>query len=175
VVRAVPPHRFTIIARIDHMRATLRLAAGLAGALLATSAVAHDYKVGDLEIGHPYAFVSTGKTAAGYFSVENAGAVADRLVAVKTAFPRAEVHATETDATGVARMTAVQALDIPAGGSVSLAPGGIHVMFMGLSEPLAAGDHVPATLVFENAGEIEVDFHVQARDGAGSDMPGMSH
>lgn len=160
------------------MRATLRLAAGLAAALTASSALAHEYKLGDLEIGHPFAIESTGQTAAGYFSVTNSGTTDDDLVAIRADVPRSEVHATETDASGVTRMTPVAPLPIPAGGTVTLQPGGLHVMFMGLAHPLAPGDHVPATLVFRNAGEIAVDFHVEARKDAGGDMstmPGMSH
>jgi copper(I)-binding protein len=158
------------------MHAPFSLAAGLAIALLATPVLAHEYKLSDLEIGHPYAVASTGKTAAGYFSVTNHGAAADSLVAIRSQFPRSEVHSTETDANGVARMQAVPALEIPAGGSVELKPGGLHVMFMGLDHPIEAGDHVPATLVFEKAGELAIDFHVEARsDAAEHDMSGMSH
>lgn len=159
------------------MRATLSLAAGLAAALFATPTLAHDFELGALEIGHPYAIASSGKTAAGYFSVTNHGTSADSLVAIRSDFPRSEVHSTETDANGVSRMAPVTALEIPAGGTVALQPGGLHVMFMGLDHPLAAGDHVPATLVFEKAGEVDVDFQVEARgdSAAGDHTPGMSH
>jgi copper(I)-binding protein len=161
------------------MRAPLILAAGLAAALFATPIFAHDYTVGDHEVAHPYALESTGKTAAGYFSITNHGTSADRLLAIRADVPRSEVHTTETDASGVARMKAVEALEIPAGGTVALAPGGYHVMFMGLDKPLTAGETLPATLVFEKSGELAVDFNVQPRgDTAGGQdghMPGMSH
>lgn len=156
------------------MRATFSLAAGLAAAFLASPVPAHDYNLGDLEIGHPYALASGGKTAAGYFSITNHGTAADSLVAIRSEFPRSEVHGTETDANGVARMVPVPALEIPAGGTVTLQPGGLHVMFMGLDHPLAAGDHVPATLDFEKAGEVAVDFQVEAR-GEAAHGDGMSH
>ena len=158
------------------MRATPSLAAGLAAALLASPVPAQDYKLGDIDIGHPYVIASTGRSAAGYFSVTNHGATADSLVAIRTDFPRSEVHGTETDASGVSRMSRVPALEIPAGGTVTLQPGGLHVMLMGLDHPLAAGDEVAATLVFENAGEVAVVFQVQARGkgAAGDAMPGMS-
>lgn len=161
------------------MRSTLTLAVGLAAALLTTPALAHEYKLGDLEIVHPYIPASAGKTAAGYFSITNHGSTSDSLVAIKADVPHATVHATETDASGVSRMTPVPALEIPAGGTVTLQPGGLHVMFMGLAHPLADGDQLPATLVFEKAGEVAVDFNVQPRtsDAGGdmSNMPGMSH
>jgi periplasmic copper chaperone A len=113
------------------------------------------------------------RTAAGYLSVANGGAEADRLVAVHAAFPRVELHTTEIDAAGVARMMAVDGVEVPARGTVELAPQGTHVMFMGLTAPLADGSRVPAVLVFEHAGEVAVEFSVVARDAAGGAMGGM--
>ena len=54
-------------------------------------------------------------------------------------------------------MKEVEQIDIPAGGSVQLKPGGYHVMLMELAKPIAAGDTVPVTLTFEKAGEVTVD------------------
>ena len=73
------------------------------------------------------------------------------------------IHRTETDAAGVARMVPVEALEIPPGATVTLEPGGTHVMFMGLTAPFAEGDKIDATLVFEKAGEVAVRFNVEAR------------
>ena len=82
----------------------------------------------------------------------------------------------ETDAAGVTRMRPVEALDIPPGATLVLAPQGLHVMFMGLGEPLVSGTGIPATLVFEEAGEIPVEFKVEPRTaGAMHDMPGVDH
>lgn len=158
------------------MRLSLTIAA-LAAAAFAATAEAHEFKAGTLTIGHPYAFETpaTAKSAAGYFSVTNAGTAPDRLVAVETDGSKAEVHATETDTSGVTRMTAVDGLEIPPGATVTLEPRGLHVMFTGLGAPWKAGDHVPATLVFETAGAVPVVFNVQARKaGEGGDMDGMS-
>ena len=159
------------------MRLALPIAA-LAVAF-ATAAAAHEFKAGDLTVGHPYAIETpaTAKSAAGYFSVTNAGSAPDRLVAVEAEVP-AELHATETDAAGVTRMTAVGALEVPPGETVTLAPRGLHVMFTGLTAPWRAGDHVPVTLVFETAGAIPVVFNVEPRKGAKDgmgDMEGMDH
>jgi copper(I)-binding protein len=145
------------------------LVAALAVAVtLAGAARAHEYTVGDLEIGHPYALETpaTAKSGAGYLTITNTGTTPDRLLAVRTAFPMTQVHETEVDAQGVARMGEVEALEIPPGDTVSLGPGGMHVMFMGLDAPLTADGSVPATLVFETAGEIEVEFRVEPRDAA---------
>ena len=67
---------------------------------------------------------------------------------------------------------------IPAGQTVTFAPRGLHVMFAGLTAPWKAGDHIPATLVFETAGAVPVIFNVEPRKGAGEgmgDMEGMDH
>lgn len=153
----------------------------LAAALLLTSisgaVLAHEYSVGDVEVGHPYAAetAANARTAAGYLSVTNEGATGDRLIAIETSFPRTEIHAVETDAQGVTRMIHQEnGIEIPPGQTVTLAPNGLHVMFMGLTEPLVAGEAFPATLVFEHAGKLSVEFMVEPREKAGH-MEGMAH
>ncbi len=148
---------------------TIRLlpaALGLA-ALLAGAAEAHEFRLGPLTIGHPYALETAPNavTGAGYLTVSNAGPAADRLVAVESALARAALHLTETDAAGVSRMRHTPALEIPAGATVALEPRGAHVMFLGLAAPLRVGDAIAATLVFEQAGAVEVEFVVEPRAG----------
>ncbi len=152
--------------------------ASLAAAAFAATAEAHEFTAGDLTIGHPYAIETpaTAKSAAGYLSVTNAGTVPDRLVAIEADVAKAELHTTETDAAGVARMMPVAAIEIAPGETVTLEPRGLHVMFMGLAAPWAAGDHVPATLVFESAGAVPIVFNVQARkEGDDGGMENMQH
>jgi copper(I)-binding protein len=154
------------------------LAVLAAAGLVAGGSSAHEYTLGDLAIGHAYAAETpkTAKTGAGYLSITNGGTTPDRLLAIRTSFPRTEIHAVEVDAEGVTRMRPVEALDIPPGATVTLAPQGLHVMFMGLEAPLAAGASIPATLVFERAGEIAIDFKVEPRAaGTAHDMPEMTH
>lgn len=145
------------------------LGAALAGAMLfgAVPALSEEYQSGDLVIDHPYAFETapTARAGAGYMTISNGGGEAERLIAVEADFPRTEIHTTEVDDAGVARMMPVDAIEIPAGGSVRLEPRGHHVMFMGLSGPLLAGEGIEATLVFENAGRVEIRFDVEARNG----------
>ena len=62
----------------------------------------------------------------------------------------------------VMRMRATGALPVPAGGTLTLAPGGYHVMLLDLKRPLVAGDKVPLRLTFEKAGTIEVTVNVEA-------------
>lgn len=134
----------------------------------AAMAAAHDYNLGDLNIDHPMSFetAETARTGAGYLTIENTGDSADRLIEVRADIPRIEIHTIEED-DGVVRMVQMeQGVEIPAGETVMLEPGGLHVMFMGLEGPLVAGAEFPATLVFEKAGELEVVFKIEERNGA---------
>lgn len=154
---------------------TLPLATALA---LATSpALGHEFELGTLVIDHPMAF-ATAKTAmsgAGYFSVTNTGAADDRLIGVKADFPSVSLHGTENDGS-VMRMYDVEAIDIPAGETVALAPGALHVMFMGLNgDPFEVGEEIPATLIFEKAGEVDVVFNVEARGSGAHEMDHSAH
>ena len=153
--------------------------AALLAAGLATAAGAHEFTAGDLTIGHPYAIETPAgaRSGAGYFSVTNAGADADRLEAVRAEGVEAELHATRTGADGVAQMLPLDGLDIPPGATVTLAPRGIHVMFLGLPAPWAAGDRIAATLSFERAGEVPVEFMVEprGRQPAAGGHEGMRH
>jgi copper(I)-binding protein len=141
---------------------------------LAVPAAAHEFNLGDLSIGHPTATATApgARAGAGYFSVTNEGSEPDRLLAVEADFPRVQLHVTEVDADGVARMLPLEVLEVPAGATVTLAPQGTHVMFMGLDAPLEEGARVPATLVFEHAGTIEVEFLVEPRAASGGEHAG---
>jgi copper(I)-binding protein len=142
----------------------------------ANSAVAHEYIVGDLVVDHPMAFetAKTAQTAGGFLTITNTGTADDRLVAVRADFPRVEIHTTEMDG-DVARMMRLEdGIVVPAGDTVALMPGGMHVMFMGLGgDPFEAGEEVPATLVFENAGTLVIMFKVEERKMDGHE--GMDH
>lgn len=129
-------------------------------------ALAHDYSVGTLSIAHPMTPEAppTARSAAGYLSITNKGDGSDFLVAVESELPSASIHRSEV-VDGIATMSPVDRV-IPAGQTVTLEPGGLHVMFMGLEAPLAAEAGVSATLVFERAGPVEVTFHVEPRGEA---------
>jgi hypothetical protein len=142
------------------MTRTLSLLAAL---LLGSAAPAHDFTHGDLQIVHPAIPLpfAGARSAAGYLSVTNTGAMADRLTGAAAGFADAAMlHRSQTDPQGVSSMTHVAALEIPAGQTVTLAPGGHHVMFLGLTQRLAEGDLLPVTLTFERAGPVEVEFMV---------------
>lgn len=134
-------------------------------ALMAKPAAAANYKLGALEIDQPWARATpaTAKAGGGYLTIKNTGTAPDRLVAAKTtAADKAQVHEMKMEGS-IMRMREVEnGLDIPPGATVTLAPGGFHVMLMGLKAPLKQGSKVPLTLVFEKAGSIDVDLDVES-------------
>ena len=113
--------------------------------------------------------------AAGFVSIRNGGAADDRLLAVRTdAAERVEIHEVRHE-DGMARMRELaDGLPVPAGGTVALAPGGYHLMFIAPGDGFVAGGTVAATLVFEHAGELPVGFEVRAVD-AGAPAPADPH
>lgn len=107
------------------------------------------------------------KVGAGYVTIRNSGSAADTLVSVETpSAGRGEVH-DMTMEDGVMRMRRLDGLEIPAGGSVELKPGGKHLMFMNLKERLVEGGSVPLTLKFKSGATISLDLPVKPL-GAGS-------
>ena len=160
--------------------AAVALAFGVsAGGVVAGTgaAEAHDYKVGDLTIDHPWTRATPPKARAGgaYMMIMNAGDAEDRLIGGSSPVAeRIEIHemAVEND---VMRMREVEGgIAVPAGGSVELKPGGYHVMLMGLKEQLEEGQDIPLTLEFKDAGLIDVVLTTEAI-GAGGHDHGHGH
>jgi copper(I)-binding protein len=105
----------------------------------------------------------SGGMSAAYMTITNGTLADDSLVAVSTpAAASASLHETSTDASGMTGMHPVDGIKIPAGGTVTLEPGGYHVMLMGLTGDLAAGQVVRLTLTFKTAGSIDVSAEVRA-------------
>jgi periplasmic copper chaperone A len=97
----------------------------------------------------------------GFLSLTSSGG--DRLIGGSTPLAqRFELH-TMAMKGDVMEMRQVDAIELPAGKTVELKPGGLHVMFIGLKQPLALGSKVPVTLRFEKAGEVKVEFEVASR------------
>lgn len=144
---------------------TALLSAGFAASLLAAEMA----EVGDVMIQQPWARASIGKApnSAAYMTLEVMGDEADRLIAVASPLAaKAELH-THLMEGGVAKMRPVDAIEVAPGAPTVLAPGGLHIMLMGLSEPLVEGATIPLTLTFERAGEITLEAPVV---GLGADM-----
>lgn len=128
--------------------------------------------VGDIAVSGAFARAAAapGGASAAYMTL-NAASSPDRLVsAASPAAARVELHTHTLDAQGVARMMQVQAIEVAPGSATELKPGGLHVMLMGLTAPLAEGQSIPLTLTFEKAGAVTLEVPVRA---VGS-MP-MSH
>jgi copper(I)-binding protein len=112
------------------------------------------------------------KIGAGYMTIHNSGATADRLVGASSpAARKVEPHVTVRDG-DISRMRAVPGYDVPANGTFQLTPGGSHLMLMDLKAPLKEGERVPLVLKFQRAGEVKVELEVRAL-GATHDMSGM--
>jgi len=138
--------------------------------LLATPLSAHDYKIGDLKIDHPWTRATPGgaKVAGGFMTITNTGSQPDRLIGGSAvAAGIFEVHEMKMEG-NVMRMRALdKGLEIKPGQTVELKPGGFHVMFMDLKTPLKEGESIKGTLIFEKAGTIEVEYKVEARGSSG--------
>jgi copper(I)-binding protein len=136
---------------------------------------AHDYRVGDLQIAHPWSRGTPpgARVGAGYLRIDNRGTADDRLLSVTMERSgRAEIHEMSvTD--GVMRMRELPTgIAIPTGGVVELKPGGLHLMFMELTASLKQGERLDGTLTFERAGKVDVSFAVEA---IGASPPASAH
>jgi periplasmic copper chaperone A len=135
-------------------------------------ALAQETKVGDITIEAPWSRATPkgASVGVGYLVIHNHGATPDRLVGGAADFAdNLSVHEMSMD-NGVMRMRELSAgLEIPANGEVRLSPKGYHVMFTGLKAPLKKGDRIKATLTFEHAGTVAVEFVV---GGVGDAGPG---
>lgn len=125
----------------------------------------HAPKAGAIEAAGAWAPASAGAARAGavYMEIRNRGAGADRLIGASSpAAAAAELH-THVATGDVVRMRRLDGVDVPAGGAVRFAPGGRHVMLIGLRRKLTAGGRLSLTLVFDKAGPVAVEVEVRAR------------
>ncbi|MFZ1414656.1 MAG: copper chaperone PCu(A)C [Defluviicoccus sp.] len=140
------------------------LSAAVAALTITTATFAQDYTLGDLKIDHPWARASAGAAANGaaYMTITTAGTATDQLV--KAASPvadKVELHTHILDG-DVMRMRPVSGITVNVGEPAVLRPGGLHVMLIGLKEPLKQGGQFPLTLTFEKAGTVTVQVDVEA-------------
>ena len=110
--------------------------------------------------------------AGGFLTIKNTGTEDDTLIgAASPVAGHMEVHEMKMEG-DVMKMHEIEGgLPIPAGETVVLQPGGFHVMFMQLKEPLVEGSTVMVTLTFARAGSVEVPLLVGAPNAKA--MPGM--
>lgn len=144
----------------------LALVAALAASLLYLNpAAAHSVKVGQLELTDLWSRATppNAPSAGGFLTITNLGDEADRLVAVSSpAAETGEIHEMKVE-DGVMTMRPLEAgVEIPAHATVTLAPGGLHLMFIDLKVRLTEGERMPVTLTFEKSGSIDTFLHVEA-------------
>lgn len=139
------------------------LTLGLVLTAAAQGALAHDYTAGPLAIAHPWARATPpgAPVAGGYVTITNTGTESDRLLGGSSGAAEAvEIHES-TMADGVARMRPVEnGVAIAPGEALELQPGAAHIMFVDPAEPLKDGGRFPATLTFEKAGDVAVEFAI---------------
>ena len=144
---------------------------------LASMAQAQNAKVGGVQIENAYtrATVPGQMAAGGFMKIENKGA-ADQLISASSPVAgEVQLHEMAMDG-NVMKMRQVKDIALPAGGAVELKPGGLHLMFMNIKAPLAAGETVPVKLKFAKAGEVEVKMPVNAMGNPGAGHGGaMKH
>lgn len=101
---------------------------------------------------------------AGYAELANTGTAPLRVTGARSAdFGAVELHEMRMDG-GVMRMRALAAIEVPAGGSVRLAPGGNHLMLMRPTRALRAGDRVEIVFELEGASAVAAEFVVRRPD-----------
>ena len=124
-------------------------------------------EAGGIELGDAWARASATQTSAAYLSIANKGGEDDVLVEARSPMAeRVEIH-DMTMEDMVMRMRKLDSLPVAAGASVELAPGGKHIMLIGLAGSLEEGESLPLTLVFEKAGEIGIEAPIRAAGHSG--------
>ncbi len=144
---------------------------------VAASATAHEFKIGQIGVATPWAraTIGAGETGVVYLTVHNRGTATDRLIAVSTPIAkRAALHTHKMDK-GVMRMRPVEAIELAQGKTITLAPGGTHIMLMGLKYPLREGGMFPLTLTFAEAGSATIAIDIQSATAAGGHAHKSGH
>jgi len=124
------------------------------------------YGSGKMEVLKPWSRPAVaGTNGVGYMVLANTGRSADALEKVESPLAsRVEIHSMSM-AGGVMSMTKVNGVSVPAGGEATFGPGAYHLMLIGLTRTLKAGDQIPATLTFASGAKIKVAFVVSAGMG----------
>lgn len=140
-------------------------AAFVAALFVVTPAFAHNGVVhlGAINISLPFtrATLPNAPVGGGFLTIENEGPDADRLVSASSpAADVVQIHEMKMEGEVMKMRPLPEGLELPAGETVVLSPGGLHLMFMGLKQAFVEGETVPVTLVFERAGTVEIALPV---------------
>lgn len=144
----------------------------VAAAFSLADAQAHETKIGDIVIHHPWARQSPmgADVAAGFMTITNAGSQDDRLLRASSDISAmVQIHTMKMEGDVMKMEELAEGVAIPAGATVELKPKSLHIMFMGLKVPVKEGESFSGTLTFERAGNVAIDYEVMAPT-AGMDM-----
>ena len=157
---------------------TAAAAATLSFAFLG-NALAHDYKVGDIAIAHPWSRATppNAPVAGGYMTLSNEGSSEDRLIGGSSSVAgEVQIHEMTMDGSIMKMRQLESGLAVPGGETVTLQPGGYHIMLMELKQRIEQGSSVPLTLEFEKAGKVDLELSVESMGARSpSDHDGMDH
>lgn len=147
----------------DAMNHDAMAMAGHADAMQGMAAAGNAVTIGDLELTGAFtrAMAPNAKSGGGFVTIVNKGEEADRLIDARSAAAgMVQLHEMAMSNDVMTMRHLENGIEIPAGESVTLAPGGLHIMFMQVKAPFIEGTSVPVTLTFEKAGEVEIMLEV---------------
>ena len=144
---------------------------------LSAPAVAGDYRLGGITVQRPWTRpAAAGMNGVGYFTVTNTGPKPIKLVSIESPAARSITLHQSLMQNGVSSMRAVTGgVAIAPGAKVGFAPGGYHLMLLGLTNAQTLGGKVPVTLVFERGLKVKIDLSVEAGPPKADPMAGMKH
>ncbi len=158
---------------MNHLGRRAAIGASMGLAIAGPARAQHPAQTGPIRVEAPWTrAMRAGGTGVGFMTLRNTGSTPDRVVGARSPVARVvELHTHMRDG-DIMRMRPVPTIDLPAGQAVTLQPGGLHLMLIGLGSALERGQRAPVTLVLERAGEVEVTLVVEA---AGSRGPSGAH
>src|SRR5215471_14152016 len=159
---------YTNTSRLLVMGAVILLNMGAVG-------VAQQFKGSSIVVEQPWVRATPGgaKVAGGYMTITNTGSEPDRLIGgVLPQAGRFEMHEMKMNGNVMQMREVREGLEIKPGQKVELNPGGYHVMFTELREPLKQGDTLKGQLRFEKAGSADIEYRVEALGAQGPHQPG---
>jgi copper(I)-binding protein len=156
-----------------HLIVTLLLALCVGGAAHAQTSAAST-----IVVEQPFARATPkgAMTGAAYMTLVNNGASADRLVGATTPVADKVQFHQASEENGVSRMREVHSVDLDSGAKIIFKPGDMHMMIVGLKQPLVQGQTLSLALQFEKAGKIQVTVPIQGIGAMQNDsMDSMTH
>ena len=141
-----------------------------AASVFSVPAEADDFVTGTITVSDPWARATAPAvpTGAVYMTIRTSGSEPDRLVSASSpAADVVELHTVGLDDSGIMRMREIDVIEVEPLAATSLAPGGLHVMLIGLEAPLMQGERFPLTLTFETAGDLEISVAVTTAGASG--------